>query len=458
MRSASKTVVGRLIIAAASLLGTTSLTQAQTATNSYTAFVTAIAALSASADDLVTNQRNTARQVYIRQLITDKVLAAFPSDNPASPPGTLKLDDVLDQATLLCKFRSAKQWTIVKSISTRDKEASITLDQLAVIAQQNYLSGTIRQLTAAATPADTGDLISAFKVIFAPPPAKAPDPPGKLSVSDTHRTDVETSCEQDLDEFEASYFGRSIPVFIPKAPFAAPAGAPAPAASTVPIKIPDLSFLGPIGVAINTAIAIITPVVEGFAAIKAGSDAENNVKEILNDNRKVLTTAGSALGRTESDYLFAKRLSLAGQFAEQIALIEGDSIDLTSVDVQKACPRPAMYTRGSEGKGPLNGAFIRCYNLIWTHFEKGISAALQTAQAYDLLADAGNTSTALTKFNNMTTDENYPKIVANSLSQNSGFWQDVTEMVTFAGAVATAAAPANVKKLEQAFQAAAKNP
>lgn len=163
------------------------------------------------------------------------------------------------------------------------------------------------------------------------------------------------------------------------------------------------------------------------------------------------------MGRTVSDYLFSKRLSLAGQFAEQIALVQGDSIDLTSKEVQAACPRPSMYMRGKDGKGPLNSAFMRCYSLIWTHFEKSIDAALQTAQAYDKLADAGNTATALNKFRNMTTEQNYEKIVTNSISQNADFWQEVTQLVTFAGAVATATSPENLKKLGQVFQAAAKN-
>jgi len=441
--------VAYVLITSAGLLGTTCLSVAQTATatNSYTAFVTALAAMGASADDLITNQRNAARQIYMRQLVTGKVLAAFPSTGSSPPAKPLTLGDV-DPTTLLCKFRSANQ-IIVKSISTRDSTASITIDQLATIAQQNYLSGTVRQLTAAATPDDTSTLLSALKVIFAPPPAAAPVSPGSLSVSDANRNSVEKSCEQDLTEFEEAYYGQSIPAVVVPGPLAAPAASPAP------LTIPDLSVFGPIGAAISTAISIITPVIEGFAAIEASSEAATKVKSILQNDQQALTAGGLGLGRTVSDYLFAKRLSLAGQFAEQMAVIQNDSIDLTSKEVQAACQTPAMYQRE---KGLLNGAFMRCYSLIWTHFEKEITTALQTAQAYDQVADAGDTSTALDKFKSMTSASSYAKIVANGFSQTDNFWQQVTQIVAFAGAVVTATSPANVKKLEQAFQTAAKSP
>ena len=163
------------LIASAGLLSATSSSSAQTVQNqnSYTAFVSAVAALAASADDLITNERNTARWIYIRQKVTEKILAVFPA-NDAAAPNTLKLDDVLDLKTLLCSFRWTKQWTIAKPISVRDSNASITIDQLAATAEQNYLR-SVRQLNAAATPANTGNLISALKVLFAPPPPTVPE-------------------------------------------------------------------------------------------------------------------------------------------------------------------------------------------------------------------------------------------------------------------------------------------
>jgi hypothetical protein len=109
-------------------------------------------------------------------------------------------------------------------------------------------------------------------------------------------------------------------------------------------------------------------------------------------------------------------MSLAGQFAEQIALIRNDAIDPTSAEAQAACPKPhsGMYTRGTDGKGLLSSGFMRCYATIWNHHDKGIQATLQTALAYNQLADKGDTSTAR----------------------------------------AIAASSANIKKLEQTFQVA----
>jgi hypothetical protein len=414
------------------------------AQNSYTAFVSAITALAASANDLITNQRNAARREYIRQQVTDKILTAFPVAGTAPSSTTIKLDDVLDPNTLLCRFRSTKQWTIVKSISARDKDASITIDQLATVTEQNYLTGAVRQLNAAVTPANTSDLISALKVLFAPPPPTAPDAPQKLSVPDKTRSSVEASCEQDLVEFEAAYYGKPIP--------SPPVAGPVPAAAAAP-AIPDLSFLGPIGSAINAAIGIITPVIESFAAIEANFAAKQKVQAILTNDQQPLTDGGRSLGRTVSDYLFAKRLALAGEFSEQIAVIQADSMDLTTKDVEAACPYKTMYARGANGKGPLNPEFMRCYSAIWVHFEKEVDAALQTALAYDQIADVGNTSTALNKYTQMTTAPNYQKIINEGFQSNDEFWTDVTLLATFAGAISTAVSADNQKKLEQAIKA-----
>jgi hypothetical protein len=457
MQTASRSLATQLvIIAGAGLLGTTSPSSAQTSQNqnSYTAFVSAVAALAASADDLVANERTAARQVYVRQKVTDKVLAAFPSNN-SDGPKILKLDDVLDPKTLLCDFRWRKQWAIVKTISARDSNASITLDQLVTTANQSYLSGAVKYLNAAATPANTSDPISAFKVLFGSPSSVKLDPSKKPSVDDETRKYIQTSCEKDLGEFEAAYYGEPIPIIVPAAQGAAPAVAPPAAAAPAP-TIPDLSFLGPSGAAITTAFNIISSVIESFAALKADSDAAAKVSTLLRSDQAPLTQGGHDLARTGSDYLFAKRMALAGQFAEQIALVQADAIDLTSAEVQAACPKPysEMYTRGAEGKGLLNPAFMRCHAIISNHYDKGIQAALQAALAYDQLADTGDTSTALDNFEKMTAPQSYQNIVQNGFKSTDNFWQEATKLVTFAGAVATTASPASIKKLEQSFEAA----
>jgi hypothetical protein len=450
------------IVVGAGLLASTSSGSAQSNQTSYATFVSAVSALASSADDLMTNQRNAARQIYIRQQVTESVLAAFPSSDTtapapkAAPPGAdgpKPLNLAIDATTLLCNFRSQSR-TVVSSISSRDPKASITLDQLAAGAEQTYLNAAVGDLTSAATPANTSDIVSAFKVLFSPPPAVNLKTNKNLAVDDNTRKYVEANCEKDLNEFAEAYYGKAIPVVLPP-PAPAPVAPSADKAAPPPaIVIPDLSFLGPIGVAINTAIGIITPVIESFAALKAGTAAETNVKDILTNDQKPLVDGGLALARTQSDYMFAKRMSLAGQFAEQLALVQADSIDLNSEGVQLACPRPysAMYMRDAHGN--LSATFMHCYSTIWTHFEKGVDAALQTAVAYDQLADKGDTSTALDNYDKMT--RNYSDIIKNEVASDAKFWQQASQLIAFAGAVATATSSSNVKKLEQALQAAGK--
>ena len=61
-------------------------------------------------------------------------------------------------------------------------------------------------------------------------------------------------------------------------------------------------------------------------------------------------------------------MSLAGSFAEQIAMIGWDPVDLTSKQVQAACPKPysRMYER--ERSGRVNAKFMCCYHVVWGHF------------------------------------------------------------------------------------------
>src|SRR5450631_2229426 len=67
--------------------------------STYSAFVSALTAMSVAANDLIQNERNVARFESIRQKLTYKVIAAFPGDAgkaPVTDPNnTLSLAGVL---------------------------------------------------------------------------------------------------------------------------------------------------------------------------------------------------------------------------------------------------------------------------------------------------------------------------------------------------------------------------
>jgi hypothetical protein len=66
------------------------------------------------------------------------------------------------------------------------------------------------------------------------------------------------------------------------------------------------------------------------------------------ENQSAFRSAGSNLARAVSDYTFAKRLTLAGTFVEQLAVLWSIRVDLAKVD---AChvPSQAMFARAKSG-------------------------------------------------------------------------------------------------------------
>lgn len=412
--------------------------------NNYAAFTAALSALAVSNQDAIQNERDAARLEFVRQQVANKVLAAFPPDSSVAPvtdpKNTLSIAGVVDETSLLCGFRSDRK-EVVKSISGRDSTASITVDHLNSLAQQNYLTAVAGKLQALAAPSKADDIFSAFKSLFATYQITVSAQP---TVSDNDRTKIRKSCEADLKEYDAAFFGAKIPE---------PPSMGARTASAV-IGPDQLSLFGPVGAFAGTIMGIIQPVLVDFANLASDFEKKKAIKAFLSDtsNQSKLRDSGVGLGRTGSDFLFAKRLSLAGAFAEQIAVVAGDPLDLSSKAVQAACPPPyeAMYRRGPDGLP--SAQFRRCYRAVWGHFEDGITAALKTAAAYDQLADAGDTSTQLNGYKALTAD--FSKVADESGQVD--FWDTVSKMLTFAGAVETAVSQDSLKKLQQSLDGVSK--
>ena len=436
--------------------------------NSYTAFVAALSALTAAGNSVIQGERNAGRLAEIRQALTTKLLSTLPAkaqsaaaaapaapaaagaQPPAKPATTISLDGVLDEALLLCHFRAAKIPIVDPGqLSRRDPEASITVNHLLTVAQQNYLNLVISQLQAI-TPPNASDIPSALKELFTSYQVNAPDASLQPSAVQKIAKQVEDSCDDDLKEFDAAYYGKKIQ---PPAG-AASLAAPVPLASAT--GLPALSFLGPIGVLFDTATGILAPVFVDLSNFIVAAREKRAISKFLSDTnrQKTLRDEGLALGRSTSDYLFAQRLEFAGAFAEQIAAIRSIDIDLTKIDSCKA-PVDKMFARSASGAP--SQFFMSCYHAVWAQLQDAVDNALKTASSYDQVADAGDTNTAINNYKKITTDSNFA-IIANSsdVVSKDKFWQEVNDLISFAGAVSNAFSKSNVTKLQQAFDAVSK--
>ena len=414
--------------------------QADDNANAYQAFLTALSSMTASSNTIVQNQRNTGRSLKIRQALATKLtseLGAPATTIAAQDPVIGFLTEGPDATDLLCKFRS-ESVPVIPSLSDRDRVSKFSVDHLATLAEQNYLSSVVSQLKSL-TPPKATDIPGAISQLFNTYQVKVGT---GLQTSDDAKTrnDVEKVCEADLRDSERAYYGKDINfthAAIPAAPAAAAAGA----------GLPSLSFLGPIGSAFDVIVGIIGPVFIDFSNMAAQAEQKQKVKGFLDSNKAKLESEGEDLGRTISDYLFYQRLSLAGQFAEQIANIKATHVDLRKID---ACNVPVTEMAHRSDNGAPSAAFMLCYRAVWSQYSKSVEDALNTANTYDQLADTGNTNVPLAAY--MKIFNNYNDVVAWS-SGNNDIWTSVTQLITFAGAIANATSESNITATKKALDA-----
>jgi hypothetical protein len=253
-------------------------------------------------------------------------------------------------------------------------------------------------------------------------------------------------CLADLKEFDVAYYGQHPVTPLPGA---------APNAAASPLDI--LTLFGPIGTLIDTILGIITPVAVDASTIIDEAKRQQAIINFLNDtnNQNALRDAGTALARAVSDYTFAKRLTLAGTYSEGLAVVNGTKIDLTKLE--ECSGDNASHIFDQPTNLAVNPAFMTCYHAAWAKYQDGVSSTLKAASEYDTLGDAGDTSTALASYEKITTPANFKAIVQQSSFANPDvFWQYVTQLVGFAGAVQTATSQANKTKIQQEIDAMVK--
>ena len=446
--------IARFVLIAVASAGLTAKAAADSSPNparqeTYTSVVPTLSALTTSANDLVQLERSVGRLELIRKTLTANFVIAANAwiaakDKKTDPKTTISLSQ-LDREQLLCDFRSEVEAVVEKGkLAQQDKTASITVDNLPTVARYNYLNSVVSQIQsvskAAAPPTD---LLTALQALFASYQVKASDAALNSKALEKLRTNTHAPCVADLRDFAVAYYGQS--------PLAPMAGAPTANVSLLDL-VPDV---GPIGTLVGTIISIITPVAIDLSTAVDQTKRKQAVLDFLGkeENYLAILHSGTALAQAVSDYTLAKRLITAGTFAENIAVVTTTNVDLAKLD---ACSDTVHLLDTLDGApGPT---LMSCYHAVWSKYQDAVSAALKAASDYDTLADAGDTQTVLKNFKEITNPANYNKMLQNSdLTNPTQFWQDVTQLVTFANAVVTAASPANRAKIQQEIDALVKS-
>jgi hypothetical protein len=105
--------------------------------------------------------------------------------------------------------------------------------------------------------------------------------------------------------------------------------------------------------------------------------------------------------------------------------------------------------------GAPNAAFISCWSAAWAKLKSQVDNLTALGDSYDGLADTTNISaksklgTILADFSKINAGQNDPASLA-------VFAADITEFITFANAVATAASQSNISALKSAAAAVSK--
>jgi hypothetical protein len=427
-------------------------------TQGYAAFASTLTSMTTASSVLVQSpdERSVGRLLFLRKTLATKLIAAISSASASGKDVTITFGD-LDARALLCDFRSRAYAVVSKGeLSSRDSSASVTVDYLGAKADVKYLTAVAGKINAAA-PAKPTDLISALQLLFTNYNFQV----APVTVTTGNRDAVAYSCNKDMSEFASAYYGTKIEA---GATIASAIAGAAPAAGGT---LPDLSIFGPIGVFIQTALGIVTPVVEDIATFESAQARQQAIIKFLSDpkNEAAMRAAGTNLAQAISDYTFAKRMSLAGTFAEQVAVIKAAApIDVTKVAACTLKPDPSappgspapkladVMLPAAMSTAPSN-QFMICYRAVWALAQDGISSVLTAAANYDALADPGDTATLLTEFNKQAAND-FAQVKKPPPDQSSLAY--VLAVVSFASDVATAISPANRTKLEQSITAMVK--
>jgi hypothetical protein len=381
--------------------------------------VASITALATSGAAALKTSRSDARTLAIRLALSRAILSAGASVTTINL-GKGDTTQALGEVALLC---TPRQNYIVNSVYL------------------NYLNTLIQNINAiSATPAPPTDILSALTLLMATTNYTVAD---NVNIDSTGLTKLMNTtlknCEADLNSYTADYYGLQIH------PGPAAAAAPAPA----PAPVDTFAFLGPIGTLVDTFLTVLQPVLIDAAKAVNAERRQAAIEAALKDptiQQKVNTT-GLALADAVDKFSASSRHIATAQFVEQLVSIRNMTIDLSGVnDCQhlESPPTPAVP----------NAAFVGCFSAAWSKLQTAVTNLNTLANSYDTLADA-NTVSAKSLFN--TIMANWAKIAAGDMNYNSTYFlNEITQFITFAQAVATAASQSNLSTLKSAAAAASK--
>ncbi|HEY2527741.1 MAG TPA: hypothetical protein VGJ20_07275 [Xanthobacteraceae bacterium] len=402
---------------------TTTLGNTITVPGVYESTISTIGALATSATAALKTNRSDARTLAIRKALTTALLAPGP----------------------------------IKTISLgKSGDTSQSIGETAILCapRQNYISNAVYlnylntlaqniDTVSAKAPAPT-DIPSAVKLLFASSSYAITDKVAIENVTDLGDKAL-ANCEADLSAYENAYYGTAIRPAL--ATEAVEATAAAPGSGT---SVSTFAFLGPIGGAIDTFLSILQPVLITASEAVDEVRRQKAIQTALDspDTQAKIQKTGQQLAAAVDSYSVALRYKAAGSFVEQLISIREMPIDLSNVE---DCQHVDLAPASRLPSNAPNEAFIGCYSAAWSKLKSQVDNLNTLADNYDALADA-NTVTARALFTNIMNNFNKLKNGAPSDS----FLSDITEFISFANAVATAASKSNIATLKSAIAAAEK--
>jgi hypothetical protein len=381
----------------------------------YESTISALSALATSGAAALKTNRANARALIIRTALTKTLLASAPSVTSIVLDKDNQ-DPALSEIALLC---TPRQSYISNSVSL------------------NYLNTLVQNLNAvSAKAAAPSDITGAIKLLLAT---------SNYAIADKVKVDAQTidslaaatlaSCKDDLISYDRDYYGTAIRA---GAPIANPAAAPAATGS-----IDTFAFLGPVGTLIDTFLSILQPVLIDASELVDETRRQTAIETALSDPEmeKKIATTGKQLAGALSAYAAASRYTQAALFVEQLTTIRQTSIDLTA---ETGCKNLAPGDRLPSGAP--NAAFVSCWRAAWAKLQPLVATLTSTGDNYDNIADPSGGPNPQKLLATILADYAEIKAGATAPTNLAVFASDVTEFITLANAIATAASSSNILK------------
>ena len=374
----------------------------------YESIIASAGALATSGASALKTYRSDARILAIRSALTKKILSL-------GAGLTINLDDgSIEEAALLCKVRQ---------------------DYINNVVALNYLNTLVQNLNAVSKPVSPPtDLGGALKLLLATSSYSISAGVQSQPVS-TLESQTMSACEADLKSYDKDYYGNDT------------GGAQLTDVERV-AAIPDaLAFLGPIGSLSDTFVSILQPIIIDASTMVDADRRRKVIEGALNDPATYsrIKATGKQVAIAVDNFASASRRNLAGSFVEQLVSIRRTSIDLSKeAECHDIVGTPRLVS------GAPSSAFISCWRAAWAKVQPQVMSLKAVGDNYDKLADAGNVDPQKLLG---TILADYDLIKSGRADASNVFWNDVTQFITFANAISSAASKNNISTLTTEFGA-----